>query len=188
MAPSLRSEAPGTGLRDSLLRRRGPLPVPRCFRDAPRLGGSGPAERCSRRASRGAAAGRAPQPPAPNGNCPFPQCSRAGKGPPGNTRPFPDRLGSFRKALPGADTKSELRFPQCSGNLKPMRGTRFCRDRRCAGPWDRRLANFLAYENFLTNLLKCIFPGSALDSMYFQGVLHVILRQVYLGLPFESHC
>ncbi|XP_025771103.1 transmembrane protein 132A [Puma concolor] len=58
MAPSLRSEAPGTGLRDSLLRRRGPLPVPRCFRDAPRLAGSGPAERCSHPAMAGPPRGK----------------------------------------------------------------------------------------------------------------------------------
>ena len=72
MAPSLHSEAPHTGLRDQLLGRRGTLPVPSLLPDAPLRAGSCPAERCSRKASRGSVASRALQPPEFNGNCPFP--------------------------------------------------------------------------------------------------------------------
>lgn len=42
MAPSLCSEAPHTGLQDQLRSFRGPIPVPRCFRDAPRRAGAAP--------------------------------------------------------------------------------------------------------------------------------------------------
>lgn len=89
-APGLASELPRANSCSSLLPGR------------PAASGSCPAERRSCSPSRGTGAGRAPQPPALNGNCPFPECNRAGKGPPENTRLFPDQLGSFRKALPGA--------------------------------------------------------------------------------------